>query len=101
MEDQVSDRRRFLKSAVAGSAVAAVGLPNPAVAQGAAAPAAKAPALPQGYAYLNPEEAAFVGKALAVEHPYAVQIARVCARLIRACHRFQERYSTRANGLGM
>ena len=60
MDDQVSDRRRFLKSAVAGSAVAAVGLPNPAVAQGAAAPAAKAPALPQGYAYLNPEEAAFV-----------------------------------------
>ena len=61
MEDQVSDRRRFLKSAAAGSAAVAVGVPASAPAQ-APAPAAapKPPALPQGYAYLNPEEQAFV-----------------------------------------
>jgi gluconate 2-dehydrogenase gamma chain len=60
MDDQVNERRRFLKTALAGGAVAAVGLPNPADAQTAAAAAAKADAAPKGYTYLNPEEAAFV-----------------------------------------
>ncbi len=61
MEDQVSDRRRFLKSAIAGSAAAAVGIPNKSEAQ--APGAGTAPAKPPpaaGYAYLNPEEQAFV-----------------------------------------
>ena len=57
MDDQVTDRRRFLQSAVAGSAAAVVGVPNEAQAQAAGA---KPAALPQGYAYLNPEEQAFV-----------------------------------------
>ncbi|HEY4374301.1 MAG TPA: gluconate 2-dehydrogenase subunit 3 family protein [Burkholderiales bacterium] len=73
MEDKPEglNRRAFLKSAVAGSAAAATAvttavtttvvttaaLPVPAQAQGSAvAPAASAP----GYAFLNPEEAAFV-----------------------------------------
>jgi gluconate 2-dehydrogenase gamma chain len=62
MDDQVNQRRRFLKTAVAGGAVAAAGLPSPADAQTAtaAAAAAKADAAPKGYTYLNPEEAAFV-----------------------------------------
>jgi gluconate 2-dehydrogenase gamma chain len=52
------DRRTFLKSAVAGGAVAAaVNVPQAAQAQPAtAAAAASAP----GYAFLNPEEGAFV-----------------------------------------
>src|SRR3954465_4025854 len=52
------DRRDFLKSAVAGgAAAAAVRVPQPAVAQSAAASSATAS---PGYAFLNPEEAAFV-----------------------------------------
>ena len=52
------NRRAFLKSAVAGGAAAAtVTLPQAAQAQ-AAAPTA--PPAPAGYAFLNPEEAAFV-----------------------------------------
>ena len=54
------DRRAFLKSAVAGGAAAAtVTLPQAAQAQ-APAPASVAPPVPPGYAFLNPEEAAFV-----------------------------------------
>ena len=63
MDDHVNERRRFLKSAVAGGAVAAVGVPGAVDAQAnaaAAAAAAKADAAPKGYTYLNPEEAAFV-----------------------------------------
>ena len=58
MKNDGFDRRAFLKSAVAGSAAAAtVILPLPAPAQqGAAAPAVTN----SGYAYLNPDEAAFV-----------------------------------------
>lgn len=59
MKDEGIKRRDFLKSAVAGSAVAAtavVAVPQAAKAQ--QKPAA-APAHP-GYAYLNPDEAAFV-----------------------------------------
>jgi gluconate 2-dehydrogenase gamma chain len=52
------DRRDFLKSAVAGgAAAAAVSVPQPAAAQSAAASSATAS---PGYAFLNPEEAAFV-----------------------------------------
>src|SRR3954468_17316841 len=52
------DRRDFLKSAVAGgAAAAAVSVPQPAAAQATAATAATAS---PGYAFLNPEEAAFV-----------------------------------------
>ena len=54
------DRRAFLKSAVAGgAAAAAVSIPQSAHAQPAAAAATTATASP-GYAFLNPEEAAFV-----------------------------------------
>ena len=54
------DRRAFLKSAVAGgAAAAAVSIPQSAQAQPAAAAATTATASP-GYAFLNPEEAAFV-----------------------------------------
>jgi gluconate 2-dehydrogenase gamma chain len=53
------DRRTFLKSAVAGSAVAATAvLPQTADAQQRAA--AAAPAASPGYAYLNLEEQAFI-----------------------------------------
>ena len=55
MSEDNFDRRDFLKSAVLGGAAAAtVALPSVATAQGAAA--APAP----GYAFLTPEEAAFV-----------------------------------------
>src|SRR6266540_6567092 len=58
MKDDGFDRRAFLKSAVAGSATAAtVSLPRPAEAQQGAPAAANTNA---AYAYLNPEEAAFV-----------------------------------------
>src|SRR6266545_8403005 len=58
MKDDGFDRRAFLKSAVAGSAAAAtVSLPRPAEAQQGAPAAANTNA---AYAYLNPEEAAFV-----------------------------------------
>ena len=57
MEDKGFDRRAFLKSAVAGSAAAAiVSLPQAADAQ---KPAAVAPAA-DGYTYFGPDEAAFV-----------------------------------------
>jgi gluconate 2-dehydrogenase gamma chain len=57
MKDDGFDRRAFLKSAVAGgAAAAAVNLPQPAEAQ----PAAAAATVNAGYAFLNPEEAAFV-----------------------------------------
>src|SRR5450631_938458 len=57
MQNDGFDRRAFLKSAVAGGAAAAtVAIPQPALAQGAAAPAGAS----AGYAFLNPEEAAFV-----------------------------------------
>ena len=58
MKNDGFDRRAFLKSAVAGgAAAAAVNLPQTAQAQPAAAASATASA---GYAFLNPEEAAFV-----------------------------------------
>ena len=63
MKENAFDRRAFLKSAVAGSAAAAtVALPPSALAQqGAAVPAnATASAAPAGYAFLTPDEAAFV-----------------------------------------
>jgi gluconate 2-dehydrogenase gamma chain len=66
MKNDVFDRRAFLKSAAAGSAVAvAAALPHPAEAQlGTPAPAstsAPAPASTSAtYTYLNTEEAAFV-----------------------------------------
>src|SRR4030081_280494 len=52
------NRRAFLKSAVASSAAAvSVGLPQSAQAQ----PKPAVPATPNpGYAYLNPDEAAFI-----------------------------------------
>ena len=58
MTNDAFDRRTFLKSAIAGSAAAvagAVSAPQTASAQQAAAGAPAA-----GYAFLNPEEAAFV-----------------------------------------
>ncbi|HTF14626.1 MAG TPA: gluconate 2-dehydrogenase subunit 3 family protein [Burkholderiales bacterium] len=62
MKNDGFDRRAFLKSAVAGSAAAAtVSLPRPAEAQpAAAAPASQGSPAPNTYAYLNPDEAAFV-----------------------------------------
>jgi gluconate 2-dehydrogenase gamma chain len=64
MHNDGFDRRAFLKGAVAGgAAAAAVKLPQPAQAQGLPAPAAAhAAGMPPsaGYAFLNPEEAAFV-----------------------------------------
>ena len=61
MKNDGFDRRSFLKGAVAGSAAAAtVSLPRAADAQ-QGGPAAKASPPPANtYAYLNPEEAAFV-----------------------------------------
>ena len=58
MKNDGFDRRAFLKSAVAGGAAAAtVSVPQAALAQPAAAvPAATSP----GYAFLNPEEGAFI-----------------------------------------
>ena len=60
MNDDGFDRRAFLKSAVVGSAAAVTStLPQPAEAQ--QAQLASAPALySAGYAFLNPDEAAFV-----------------------------------------
>jgi gluconate 2-dehydrogenase gamma chain len=62
MKNDGFDRRAFLKGAVAGgAAAAAVSLPRPAEAQAAPAPARQGGAAPANtYAYLNPEEAAFV-----------------------------------------
>jgi gluconate 2-dehydrogenase gamma chain len=62
MKNEKFDRRAFLKSAAAGSAAAAVSLPRASEAQqGAPAPAGQALSpTPNTYAYLNPEEAAFV-----------------------------------------
>jgi gluconate 2-dehydrogenase gamma chain len=57
MKDDGFDRRAFLKSAVAGgAAAAAVNLPQRAEAQ----PAAAAATANAGYAFLNPEEGAFI-----------------------------------------
>lgn len=65
MKNDAFDRRAFLKSAVAGSAVAvSATLPSTAEAQQQKAPAAPPAAKPQpqhpGYAFLNLEEAAFI-----------------------------------------
>jgi gluconate 2-dehydrogenase gamma chain len=68
MSDQGVGRRDFLKGAVVGGAAAATGIQQPqsAQAQQPAAPAApsaaasSAAAGPEGYAFLNIEEAAFV-----------------------------------------
>ena len=63
MKNDGFDRCAFLKGAVAGgAAAAAVSLPRPADAQqGVPAPASKgSPAPANTYAYLNPDEAAFV-----------------------------------------
>jgi gluconate 2-dehydrogenase gamma chain len=61
MNNREIERRRLLKTALAGGAAAAVGVPQHAPAQ---APVAKPTAAPDavlpGYAYLHPEEAAFV-----------------------------------------
>jgi gluconate 2-dehydrogenase gamma chain len=59
MDEPVNPRRKFLQTAVAGSAAAMSGGASlPGAAQ---APAPTAPAeAPRGYVYLNPEEAAFV-----------------------------------------
>ena len=57
MKNDGFDRRAFLKSAVAGSAVAATAnIPPPAQAQPTAAQSAST----GGYAFLNAEEAAFI-----------------------------------------
>ena len=63
MKNDGFDRRAFLKGAVAGGAAAAtVSLPRAAEAQqGAPAPGSQgSPAPANTYAYLNPDEAAFV-----------------------------------------
>ncbi len=62
MKNDAFDRRKFLKSAVAGSAAAAVSLPQSAPAQQGAAPAQQGAPAPASaaYAYLNLEEQAFV-----------------------------------------
>jgi len=60
MKNDGFDRRAFLKGAVAGSAAAAtVSLPRAADAQPAPASQSASPP-PHAYAYLNPDEAAFV-----------------------------------------
>ena len=60
MKNDGFDRRAFLKGAVAGSAAAAtVSLPRAADAQPAPASQSSSPP-PHTYAYLNPDEAAFV-----------------------------------------
>ena len=57
MKDEGFDRRAFLKSAVAGGAAAvAVNIPQSAEAQ----PATATASTPVGYAFLNPEEGAFI-----------------------------------------
>src|SRR3977135_4257748 len=62
MKNDGFDRRAFLKGAVAGGAAAAtVSMPRPPAAQGAPAPGSQgSPAPANTYAYLNPDEAAFV-----------------------------------------
>jgi gluconate 2-dehydrogenase gamma chain len=61
MKNDGFDRRAFLKGAVAGGAAAAtVKLPQSAQAQGLPARAGADAAASAGYAFLNPEEAAFV-----------------------------------------
>jgi gluconate 2-dehydrogenase gamma chain len=63
MSDQGFGRRDFLKGAVVGGAAAAIQQPQSAQAQQPAAPAAAASSAapgPEGYAFLNMEEAAFV-----------------------------------------
>src|SRR5471032_2410873 len=58
MKNDSIDRRAFLKSAVAGTAAAATSLPRGAEAQ--QTPAAAPAPTSEGYAHLNPEEAAFI-----------------------------------------
>src|SRR5471032_1002041 len=63
MKNDGVDRRAFLKSAVAGTAAAATTLPRAAEAQKAPSLPAPAPTTAptsEGYAHLNPEEAAFI-----------------------------------------
>src|SRR5471030_2014483 len=61
MKNDSIDRRAFLKSAVAGTAAAATALPRGAEAQQTPATPPPAPApTSEGYAHLNPEEAAFI-----------------------------------------
>src|SRR3954464_13039791 len=61
MSDQGFGRRDFLKGAVVGGAAAAIQQPQSTQAQQPAATAApNAAAGPEGYAFLNIEEAAFV-----------------------------------------
>jgi gluconate 2-dehydrogenase gamma chain len=61
MDEKGFNRRFFLKSSVAGSAVAAgTGLQQPAFAQNATSASATASLSSAGYAFLNPDEAAFV-----------------------------------------
>jgi gluconate 2-dehydrogenase gamma chain len=58
MKNDTFDRRAFLKGAVAGTAAAATTLPQAAEAQQNAS--AQAAPTSEGYAHLNPEEAAFI-----------------------------------------
>src|SRR5262245_66462384 len=61
MNNREIERRRLLKTALAGGAAAAVGVPQRAPAQAPVAKPTAAPdAVPPGYIYLHPEEAAFV-----------------------------------------
>jgi hypothetical protein len=58
MNNQENERRRFLKAAMAGGAVAAVGMPQRAPAQVPEAKPAVAPdTAPPGYIYLPPKAA--------------------------------------------
>src|SRR6266481_395145 len=63
MSDQGFGRRDFLKGAVVGGAAAATGIQQPQNAQAQQPPTPAAPGAapgPEGYAFLNIEEAAFV-----------------------------------------
>src|SRR5471030_1001055 len=61
MKNDAFDRRAFLKSAAAGTAAAATTLPRAAESRQAPPTPPPAPApTSEGYAHLNPEEAAFI-----------------------------------------
>lgn len=60
MKDDAFDRRSFLKSAVAGSAVAVTGATLPQAAEAQQKPAAAAQPAHPGYAFLNLDEQAFI-----------------------------------------
>ena len=64
MDEQGFDRRNFLKGAVVGSAAAAAGTVavTPTADAQAQPPAAAAALASPAYAFLNIEEAAFVGR---------------------------------------